>query len=44
MVERLQGAGAYTVRIPAEGWASGLYVYVLEADGKRLTGKMIVTH
>lgn len=42
LVEGFREAGVYSVRYSAEGLASGIYFYNLEAGGSRLTGKMLL--
>lgn len=42
IAEGFMEAGVHSVRFSAEGLASGLYIYSLEAGGKKLTGKMLL--
>jgi hypothetical protein len=37
-----QTAGEHQVSIPTAGWASGCYLYRMEAGGSRATRKMVV--
>src|SRR5690606_3718305 len=42
LVEGAHTAGTYEVQVDASNWASGMYVYVLEAGGKTHTRKMML--
>lgn len=42
LVEGEQPPGRYTVSVHAGSWPSGLYLYVLRADGRIRTGKMLL--
>ena len=42
LAEGFREPGTYSVRFSADGLASGIYFYTLEASGKKLTGKMIL--
>ena len=42
LVDGIQPAGTYETRLDASGWASGVYVYVLETGTQTLTRRMVV--
>ena len=42
LVDGIQPAGTYETRLDASGWASGVYVYVLETGAQTLTRRMVV--
>ena len=42
LVDRVEPAGQHEVRLDAADWASGLYVYVLEAGQQTITKKMLL--
>ena len=42
LVEGMQPAGRHQVRLDARAWASGLYVYTVEAAGQRQTRRMVL--
>ena len=42
LVDATQPAGRHTARLDATGWASGLYLYRLDAAGQRQTRRMML--
>ena len=42
LVEAMQPAGRHEVTVDARAWASGLYVYTVEAAGQRQTRRMVL--
>ncbi len=42
LVDEVRSAGVHEIRLDALGWTSGVYVYALEANGRRLTETMIL--
>ena len=42
LIDEVRPAGTHEIRLDALGWASGVYVYVLEAGKQMLTQKMIL--
>jgi beta-galactosidase len=44
LIDEWQSAGVYTVFFEADQFASGIYFYRLQIDGKYLTRKMLIIH
>lgn len=38
----LMDAGQHDIRLSTTGWRPGVYLYQLEGEGQRMTGKLVV--